>query len=408
MIKDFKIPFFILLGLVFSPLSSTAKKYASCTQSLSESIEDTSHTQQFNAYMARLLLEGVLTPIDIENFVLSLTKQQKLTNPFGSLEDNKNIASHSRLSHAKNLQFYIENADLDFQEILSWSQNQLSTQQQTAEAKQATTETTSSPYVQMKFYPIKARTFDTTNQFGHKMKVTLTTDFEMMHTPVTQAMWIELMKDNPAEWQDGPHKLDHPIENITWWSAAVFANRLSDKMGYKKVYDFSKVKFRPGTSAEKGTLEYSSGKWKINGTNIYQTDGFRLPTWAELKLTTNHLVKKARVNESNVHRTGWFADNIDEEQTQDVMGLKKILIDGNPFFDLIGNVRQLSTDDYPEEELKGKDCVDPVCPPDNSIRLTFGGSFKTASKQAFAEDPESPNTRIEDTGFRLVRSLVKP
>ena len=36
---------------------------------------------------------------------------------------------------------------------------------------------------------------------------------------------------------------DHPLEGITWWSALVFANRLSEKNGLKPAYDLKRVKF---------------------------------------------------------------------------------------------------------------------------------------------------------------------
>ena len=51
---------------------------------------------------------------------------------------------------------------------------------------------------------------------------------------------------------------DNPVENITWWSALVFANKLSEKYGFKPAYDLSEITWKQGTRAENGTLEVES------------------------------------------------------------------------------------------------------------------------------------------------------
>ena len=57
---------------------------------------------------------------------------------------------------------------------------------------------------------------------------------------------------------------DHPVENITWWSALEFANRLSEKHGLKPAYDLKGVTWQKGTRAENGTLQIIKGEAEIN------------------------------------------------------------------------------------------------------------------------------------------------
>ena len=61
------------------------------------------------------------------------------------------------------------------------------------------------------------------------------------------------MEENPSKFTKGEHSIvasningksiqmqpDNPVENITWWSALVFANKLSEQYGLKPAYDLS-------------------------------------------------------------------------------------------------------------------------------------------------------------------------
>ena len=78
-------------------------------------------------------------------------------------------------------------------------------------------------------------------------------------------------------------KPDHPVESMTWWSALVFANKLSQEHGLKPTYDLSDIVWDPGTRASNGTLLAKSGEIKINAPNgdYYKSEGYRLPTEAE-------------------------------------------------------------------------------------------------------------------------------
>ena len=85
--------------------------------------------------------------------------------------------------------------------------------------------------------------------------VTLTRDFYVAKTEVSQAQWTKLMPTNPSVFKGD----DLPVEGVDWYSAVKFCNRLSQSHGIPPAYDI----------ADEGV------SWDATGT------GYRLPTEAE-------------------------------------------------------------------------------------------------------------------------------
>ena len=134
-------------------------------------------------------------------------------------------------------------------------------------------------------------------------EVTLEHAFAIQHTEMTQSQWVFVMNSNPSYFQRKEHcpktyqeinirgggtlkKVSlcpgHPVENITWWSTVVYANRLSKIMNLSPVYDLSEVELKG--DAKEGTLRAinnSEEMLNINSPDYYTTAGFRLPTEAE-------------------------------------------------------------------------------------------------------------------------------
>ena len=97
-------------------------------------------------------------------------------------------------------------------------------------------------------------------------------DLEVCKYPTTQDMWMEVMKKNPSEFKGGRR----PVENVSWWDALEFCNKLSEKHGLKPVYDLSQK--------EEGILRIYQSNGKIEYPNVAdfrKTEGFRLPTEVE-------------------------------------------------------------------------------------------------------------------------------
>lgn len=61
---------------------------------------------------------------------------------------------------------------------------------------------------------------------GPQHSVTLP-NFYLSQSPITQAQWQEVMGNNPSTWQQA----DLPVENVSWYDAVEFCNRLAQKTG---------------------------------------------------------------------------------------------------------------------------------------------------------------------------------
>ena len=97
-------------------------------------------------------------------------------------------------------------------------------------------------------------------------------NLEVCKYQTTQDMWMEVMENNPSEFKGGRR----PVENISWWNALEFCNKLSEKHGLKPVYDLRE--------RAKGILKINQLNGKSEYPNIAdfrKTEGFRLPTEVE-------------------------------------------------------------------------------------------------------------------------------
>ena len=97
-------------------------------------------------------------------------------------------------------------------------------------------------------------------------------NLEVCKYQTTQDMWMEVMENNPSEFKGGRR----PVENISWWNALEFCNKLSEKHWLKPVYYLSEI--------AKGILKINQLNGKSEYPNIAdfrKTEGFRLPTEVE-------------------------------------------------------------------------------------------------------------------------------
>jgi formylglycine-generating enzyme required for sulfatase activity len=62
-------------------------------------------------------------------------------------------------------------------------------------------------------------------------QVTLTRDFYMQTTPVTQRQWKAIMGDNPSYCNDGVSSYDNPVECVSWDDVQKFIKKLNQQSG---------------------------------------------------------------------------------------------------------------------------------------------------------------------------------
>lgn len=98
--------------------------------------------------------------------------------------------------------------------------------------------------------------------------VELTRDYWVQTTPVTQAQWRELMGSNPSHHKDLPDADLLPVENVSWFDAVDYCNRLSEATGRTPYY----LVEPDGKGGKEVTVPDPDG------------EGYRLPTEAEWEM----------------------------------------------------------------------------------------------------------------------------
>ena len=213
-------------------------------------------------------------------------------------------------------------------------------------------------------------------------KVTLTKPFWIMTTEITQRQYYEVMGENPSEfriYKRGYRSENNPVEQVTWYEAVSFANKLSDKEGLTRCY---------GGSGD-------SIRWDKS------CNGYRLPTEAEWEYAARAgtTTEYAGSDPSDTDEVAWNRDNAGN-QTHPV-GQKKANAWG--LYDMSGNVFEWVWDWYGSYMSEVKD---PTGPSSGSKRVLRGGSWiKDAwfGRVAF-RITDTPGDTNSNVGFRLVRT----
>jgi len=235
-------------------------------------------------------------------------------------------------------------------------------------------------------------------------------NLEVCKYPTTQDMWMEVMKKNPSEFKGGRR----PVENVFWWDALEFCNKLSEKYGLKPVYDLSRK--------EEGILRIhqSNGKTEyLNVADFRKTEGFRLPTEVEWEwfarggevAMQDGTFDYDYSGSNNLDEVAWHYGN-SEEQAHDV-GTKKPNQLG--LYDCSGNVWEWCYDTSGDGYIPEKT---PYRYDESVLRHRLkGGSFRSDAKYCSVFNcsrDELINERVwrdrewvwfYRTSFRIVRTI---
>jgi formylglycine-generating enzyme required for sulfatase activity len=240
---------------------------------------------------------------------------------------------------------------------------------------------------------------------------TLTRNIAVMETEVTQAMWSALkavqatLPANPSFFAGAAH----PVENLTWYEAVLFANLLSVQQGLTRCYYKDAGFTQPVTASN-----YTSGSFYCN----FAANGYRLPTEGEWEwssragTTTPFWIAEPNYGEGNcdvcnsgllpnLESAAVFCAN-DADATSEVA--TKAASPWN-LYDTAGNVWEWCWDWYQVDYPTGS-VTDYAGPASSSDRAIRGGCYMDTARYCRSAERgyRGPGDRGTALGFRLVRT----
>jgi formylglycine-generating enzyme required for sulfatase activity len=221
---------------------------------------------------------------------------------------------------------------------------------------------------------------------GSSHRVKISRPLQVASVPVTQELYQLIMNRNPSSFI-GPQR---PVEQVSFWEAILFCNKLSERCGYPPAYLFYQENGQP-------CVEWSRS-----------SNGFRLLTEAEWEYTAKGGREAAYAGSENLSEVGWYQEN-SKHQTHNV-GQKSPNQWG--LFDCSGNVWEWCFDEWDEHAYQGRKGslnVDPLVSEDLSAdrRVRRGGawvSFNLNCSTSYRFWGRAA-AKIDDTGFRIARTL---
>jgi len=151
-------------------------------------------------------------------------------------------------------------------------------------------------------------------------------DFKMLKIEVTQEYYRILTDENPSSFIGD----DNPVENVSWYAAVVFCNRLSEKQGLTPVYSVA-------GNTDLGDWYYKAKNGEPVSTELVQDEkanGYRLPTVEEWLYCAKGGQDFTYAGSDDLNEAGWYGGN-SENKTHPVAEKKA---NGYGLFDMSGNV----------------------------------------------------------------------
>lgn len=214
-------------------------------------------------------------------------------------------------------------------------------------------------------------------------QVTISKDFYLMESEVTQALYQRVMGENPSHFFCGYVGNDHnkPVEQVSWYDAVKFCNKLSQMEGLDQCY----------------TINEDNVSWSNKSCN-----GWRLPTEAEWEYAARGGQSFKYAGSDNQDEVAWYNEEW-ERGTHEVCGKNR---NGYGLCDMSGNVNEWVWDWYGDySSQSGTDLVGPISGEDRVYR---GGGWYEGEEGVTVDARSSNNPdhkyRNRFLGFRVART----
>jgi len=208
---------------------------------------------------------------------------------------------------------------------------------------------------------------------------------------VTQALYQSVTGNNPSKFKG----VNLPVENVNWYEAIEFCNKLSEGEGLQPAYT---IKSRTPAADYPIRSATVIADWSKNG--------YRLPTEAEWEYAAkggngspgNFMYSGS----NNKDKVAWYQGN--SGGTTHEVGKKEP--NGLGLYDMSGNVREWCWDWSGSYSISAQ--TDPTGASSGSYRVFRGGDWcvSVSSARSAYRGSGSPSHWYNSQGFRLVRSLV--